>query len=130
MGEIVRLNEGEAFILDVPLLQNVRKVHANKIRDLIIKQRRINVHDRIVATVLKKSWVQVLGHQRASTTEAGKTAPSQAPQHLSDQRDVHRAPLRCPQLPPPVRLRRWIFGGGRHPSSRQGGGGFKLSSWT
>ena len=39
---------------------------------------------------------------------------------------MHRAPLRRPQLPPPVRLRRPIFGVGRWPPSRHGGGGIEV----
>ena len=53
LSELVRLNTGGAFILVVPHLQNVWKVHADRRGDLIVKQRRTNVHDRIVATVLK-----------------------------------------------------------------------------
>ena len=48
--ELGRLNEGEAFILVIPLLQNVRK---DIMRNVIVKQRHTNVHDPIVVTVLK-----------------------------------------------------------------------------
>ena len=83
-------------MLVVPLLRNVRKVHAAKYRDLIVKQRRTNVHERIVAHVLKHNpdefWDKTETQRRKRVR-----------QHLLKHHAISRTDGMCIELPCVVR---------------------------